>query len=404
MYPVSVALFCSLILALILPAGCTEDKNPVGFDQGPRGSGLVTPETLLIAAPSADLEIRPDRGTGTSASLLVGTDDTAVARALIRFETLPDTTGLRYAYLSLYEKPGKGEAIGIIVQEIDAGADSWDPDSVRWETAPPVVEEPLDSFWPVGALPDTVDQREISRLEIPISLIREWKEDPESNAGLMISIDQAQAGEGLIRLVSHNDQIFEADGSTIRTPTIVFADSSNTDIVSAEATHDAYVIRDLRPSPLGVDPEAFISAAPTSRLALRFDLDSIPTGVSIVRGLLRLPLREGQLSEDDPVRLAVHRTTESWSEDSSYTALDIETFAVFLEDFTDPDLTTLETEIAPVVQAWLEGTENYGVTVRMADETSLPQAIELYTREGERNPSLEIVYLRPLDHRWGGAK
>jgi len=127
-----------------------------------------------------------------------------------------------------------------------------------------------------------------------------------------------------------------------------------------------------------------------------------------VRALLTLPLPDGQISEDDPVLLAVHETIESWSEDSTYVGLETESFAVYLKEYTDPDLTALETEIAPLVQAWLEGRENHGVTVRMADEASSPHGIQLFTRdaalEGKRVPSLKIVYLEPLELRWGDTK
>ena len=125
--PISLAIICSLIPALLLPAGCAEENNPVGFDQGLRGTSLVTPETLMIAAPSADLEIRPDRSTGTSASLLVGRDETATARALIRFETLPDTAGLRYAYLRLYEKQDQyDQAASAYKTSLQIKANNWD--------------------------------------------------------------------------------------------------------------------------------------------------------------------------------------------------------------------------------------------------------------------------------------
>lgn len=394
----------ALLLFCLLPAGCTEDKNPVGFDQGSRGGFFAEPETVLVSEPAADAEIRPPRTTGSALSLLVGRDGEANAHGLVRFETLPDTTGIRFAWLRLHAKRGRGQGIYLEIRRILGDAESWDPNEVTWETAPEVSEDPLESSWPVrtGAIEDTVSHEEIPRFVIPMSLIRSWAEDPDSNAGLQISIAADESNFGIARIVSHNDLIYDVDGALIRTPALILADSSGTDIYEIEATQDAYVIEDLRPVPSGINLISNISAGTPARYVLRFDLDAIPVEASIVRAQLTLPLRDGQISDERPIRLAVYETMEAWEELTVPDSLETASLPVSVGDYgAAADTMGIEFEIAPLIQAWMEELDNYGITVRFADETASADGIEVFTREADRKPSLKIIYVLPLDFRWG---
>ena len=150
---------------------------------------------------------------------------------------------------------------------------------------------------------------------------------------------------------------------------------------------------------------ANVSVGTPARFVLRFDLDAVPIEASIVRALLTLPLRDGQLSDDRPVRLAVYETTEAWDELTVRDSLETASLPVSVADYgAEADTSGIEFEIAPLVQAWMEELDNHGIIVRFADETASPDGIELFTREAEQKPSLRIVYLEPLDFRWGEAR
>jgi hypothetical protein len=247
-----------------------------------------------------------------------------------------------------------------------------------------------------------VAYEEIPRFIIPMSLVRFWVEHPDSNAGLQVQIATGESNWGIARIVSHNDLIYDVNGNSIRTPALILADSSGTDIYEIEATSDAYVIDDLRTPPTGGNLIAGISAGTPARYVLRFDLDAVPAEASIVRALLTLPLREGQLTDDRPIRLAVYETTEEWDEMSAADSLDTATLPVSVANFgTAADTTGIEFEIGPLAQAWMEDLENHGITIRFADETASADGIEVFTRESDFRPSLRVIYMLPLGFRWG---
>ena len=117
---------------------------------------------------------------------------------------------------------------------------------------------------------------------------------------------------------------------------------------------------------------------------------------------MTIPLREGQLSDERPVRLAVYETTEEWDELTVADSLAIASLPVAVGTYgTDADTSGIEFEIGPLAQAWMEELDNNGVTVRFADETASPDGIEVFTGESDSRPSLRVIYLLPLGFRWG---
>lgn len=396
-------LIAGLMTVVGIVIGCSEDKNPIAFDQGPRGPYSIRPETLLVRSPVADIEMRPDVSSGVALSIFVGSDSLAETRGYVRFESIPDTTTIRRAYLRLFLKPGRGEPISIGVREVLGGKASWSASEIRFDNAPPSAPEPLDRVVdvPTEAVdPDTPFQ--LADLEIPISLVRRWAEFPDSNGGLEIFSD---GGRGIARIVANNDVITNTSGLRIAAPALIMAtDTTRTQIRIGSASADAYVIRDLRAEPTGSDPSAALGSAPAARALFRFDLTGLPPEISIVRATLSLHVRAGQFSTEDPLYLTAYEITSDWTEDASPESLTVASSAMDGRSFDDEESDTVDLELGSGVQSWIDGASvNRGILVRMGDEISRLRGLTFSTREDPDSldrPSLRIVYVRTPDYRW----
>ncbi len=186
-------------------------------------------------------------------------------------------------------------------------------------------------------------------------------------------------------------------------------DTTKTATRSAFPTASAYVIHSLAPPPTGVDPSARVGAGPATRLLLRFDLAAIPKGASIVRATLHLPLPAGQASTDFPLRFLVYEVTEKWDENiprPDTTSLTVRSSYDGLRDFSSSTASDVNVEVGGMVQRWASGEANYGMSIRLSDETAAPQGARLYTREdpdSTRHPTLRVIYLPSPSERIDGG-
>lgn len=396
----------SVAVALILlgaAAGCSEDRNPIAFEAGPRGQDTIRPETLLVRSPAADTEIRPEVSTAVGLSIFVGADSLAEARGFVRFESIPDTTTIRKAYLRLFLKPGRGEPISIGIREVLGGKESWTPSEVRFGNAPrtsPLVLDRIDDVPTEAVSPDEPFQ--LADLEIPLSMVRRWAELPDSNGGLEIF---SGAGRGIARIVANNDVITNKAGLRIVAPALILAtDTTLTQVRIGSVTADAYVIRDLRPAPAGSDRAAALRSAPAARALFRFDLSDLPPEISIVRATLSLRVGTGQFTEDDPLYLTAYEVSSDWTEEAPPESVTVVSTALSGRSFSDEESDTVELEVGSGVQSWVDGeTENKGILVRMSDEISRMRSLEISMREDPDSldrPSLRVVYIRAPEYRW----
>jgi hypothetical protein len=393
-----------LLLSLLYIGACSEDENPLVFDEGPRGDPLVAPETLLVGIPTADAEIRPSRTTGTSLSLLAGTIDAELeARGLLRFGSVPDTAGADTAYVRLHLKHGRGEEILLALRRVLGGKAAWSAGEVTYETAPETDPVALGEVAAgTGSIADSLPVE--VRVPIPVSLVGFWRAFPDSNGGLEVALSPAGTPVGVARIVSHHDLIFGSDGLVIPTPALVVRDLEEDADRVVVTTEDAYVVEDLRTGPDAEAPTARLGAGNPARYVLKFDSSTIPPDASIVRAVVRLPVTPGQISSELDARLAVYTVTEDWEEATVPDTLETASSPVFLRTFEDPVAEVLDLEIGALVQAWIDGTENQGILVRFADETARLQDLEVLTSESTSPPTLTVHYLLPLDDRWKGSR
>ncbi|MDM7916211.1 MAG: DNRLRE domain-containing protein [Candidatus Eisenbacteria bacterium] len=404
--PLPLQLFGLAVLLAALPLGCSEDETPLGFDEGPRGPAVQLPETLLVSPPVADVGWRPDFRTGAALRIFAGKDEEMKARALVRFGSIPDTTGARRAYVRFYAEQGRGDTLSLAARQVTS---AWNADDVT-AAAPPETTTAVDPLGvvtgvPTGSIPINVHVP-LSDIEIPLSLIREWKSDPASNNGLQIS---RISGTGIAALVSHNDLIYDENGVRILTPLLVLEIGETPVLRSALATEDAYIVEDLRPPIAGDDSTAAIGAGNIQRFLLRFDISAVPENASIARSTLALYLTSGILSENTPIQPAVNPVRESWQEpgpgEEAPDSLLLGS-AVTTATFEGTEDGWLFLEVGGLVQAWTTGLENDGLSVRVVGETSSAKEIYVATSEAtvpEHRPRLTIVYVRPPEPRWKEA-
>lgn len=395
-----------LLIVAVIPSfvGCGEDENPLGFDRGPTAGNFARPETLRIAAPAADIQQRPLRETSSALSILVGSDSTAAMKGLIKFGSIPDTSGMTVAYLRLHVRRGQGGLVTLSIREILGGSDAWTASTVVWDTpleTSDVIAERKDV--PTGTVTATYTQ--LKDIPIPWEILRGWYRDQDTNAGLML---ETSSGEGIARFVSHNDVILDSNGNVVYTPLLVLAtDSTATTTRTARATVDAYIYQSLRPAPGPSDETSLIGSGPPIRTLMRFDLTSLPREISIVNATLRVPQFTSGI---DSARVSVYNILDEWSETAIPDSLTLASLPVDSRYF-DGSPTALTLDIGALVQAWVDGkATNQGFAMRYADELGpkigFPWVLRVATREypdPAQRPSLEVVYLRAITTPpWGG--
>lgn len=383
-----------LFVAIAALAGCSEEESPVGFDEGPRGPVGTDPVTVVVGSPSADVALRASRTTGSAKSVLVGSDETSVARGYFRFASVPDTAGVDRALIRVRLRHGRGEPVDLAMREVLGAKGVWSAADITWENAPDARQEvvSLSPMVPTASVvADTTDSIDFA---LPMRLVRLWKTMPDSNAGVVLS---AESMGGTARIFSRDDVLY---GVTYRieTPALILQDQAGTELSRALATEDAYVIRDLRPTPAGSDSIAEVTSGPPSRVLLRFDMDEVPAGASVVRATLRMPFVGLHGSGDGSVPLISYRVIDDWTEDAVADTTRLGSAASTVEVAAD---SLVAFEIGPLVQSWLQDGENRGVAVRMSDEISTMDGLGFGTRESaHRKPTLTVTYVPMQDPRW----
>ncbi|MBM3286668.1 MAG: hypothetical protein FJY88_04875 [Candidatus Eisenbacteria bacterium] len=376
-----------LLLALTLWAGCAEDENPLGFDNGGRLAPPAPLETTLVVA--YDEELRSAPATDLSESILVGSNDRLEAAGFLRFAGVPDTAGVDRSYLRIHLRKGWGGSITLTLWSVEGGDTAWTPSTLTWGNRPTLSQEPLARKENVktGALQDTTI--DVIDFDLPVDLIRSWKADEAANAGLALTAESVGAG-GVARIVSHNDLLWD-DDLRVLTPSLNLVDTTGT-VRTVTATGDAYALDDRRDDPVPGAPLAFVSSGTASRFLLRFDLSAIPREAAVVRATIRLRSQNLDVLEKDPFVLGVYEVADT-ANALKATATDL---SESLED-------SVRFEIGALAQKWVEGEENLGVVVRAIDEVSTLESVEIHTGHAASEsvrPALRVVYLLPSGPRW----
>lgn len=378
-----------LLGATTLLTSCAEDENPVGFDRSGRSIDSQVREVTLNADSSYAVLASP--ATGTSRSILVGSDAQTRMVGLIRFDSIPDTTDLSRAYLRIHLRMGRGSALSLSLRQIEEEDADWTASDVEWP-GPAAKPEPLSTLTRIPTSTIEADSTDSAAFAVPLDLLRAWKADPDGNGGFQIASD---SGTGTARIISHNDVLY---GVTYRIATpslhLVYQDSERDETIVL-ASADAYVVEDLRPEPERSESTAWVTAGPATRLRLHFGLEPLLTSfpdASIVRATLILPVAQTEIIASDPMLLGAYAVTD--------TSGSLAASAIGLSnDITDP----FDLEIGSLVQSWVNGGSNFGLVVRANDEVSTMEGILFHTASAAADtlrPRLRIVFVGPPGARW----
>ncbi len=380
-------LFCMPVIF----ASCAEDENPVGFDRSGRVIDSQVREIILRANSSYATIPDPLPATGTSRSILVGSEERSNSIGLLRFDAIPDTAGLLRVSLMVHLRRGRGGPLDLSLARVQGGKGAWSASEVTWGTRPRADEDPIATER--ADTTTTIDSVDSVDFAVPPSLLGRWRAEPDSNGGFQIA---CAAGTGTARIISHND-VWYGETYRIATPSLhlVYLDSDREETIVL-ATADAYVTEDLRPNPAPSDPTAWVTAGPATRFRLRFDLDPLLTAyphASIVRATLILPVAQ----RPDSMLLGAYAVTDS-SGAPATNAAGLSNDIDIVEPF-EP----FELEIGGLVQSWVDGDTNYGLVVRAKDEVSTMEGILFHTTNAAADtlrPRLRVRYVAPPGARW----
>lgn len=396
----AVLLWMAIGLAACSP-GEAELVNP-GTSRDDLG-GL--PDTTRIGAPIADRSFRPKIATGDSPVLLVSRDDATDGVVYLRFssDALPDTAGVTAGWLGLRFRVVTGSAPVILeAREVSPDAAAWTEEDLRSpgrdRIDPPFYRSP-DPIDP--GFGDTLFVEHA--IEIPDTLLRRWKNDPEHNRGLALSL--AAGTFGAIEILAKEAGITDDDGILLPNPRLEIL-HAEADTARISPIDDAYVLEDQRDPASGSDTTLYLSGRPAERLLLRFGLDGthVRKGDTIHRARLRLRVDPTSMAAGESLQIAVYRAESPWEEASEPDSVNRANVATgFARIRANSD--TLELDFASTLQFWLDGGENNGLQLRLVPEGRDALDVRLFSREASvgRQPWIDVLVSHPPDPRWSGG-
>jgi hypothetical protein len=221
---------------------------------------------------------------------------------------------------------------------------------------------------------------------LPDSLVQRWLDEPETNNGLLLRVQQsgrarflAASGTGLINENGPRLQLF-----------LTVADSTRTSNVFA--TNDAY-LTDFRGSMM---PGIGVGSEPFLRSVLHFDVSSIPQNASINRAELRLVPRQ-VVAPIEPMRLELRRVVSPpLGANTVFASGSLDTLTIQ----ADSTVLLSRQALASVVRIWqADSTLNLGLGLQV----SRPRANLGFVVFGDATappddqPSLRIIFTPPLE-------
>jgi hypothetical protein len=392
----------SLGLLVLLGLACSPGETSVVNPNTDRAGLFAPPETMWVSA-TADREHRPILATGGLSQLRLARTDAVESIAFLRFAvSLADTAGVSGANLQVRLVGGEGSGLKVEAYEVvaDTTLGKWGEvadltnkvhlltlaDTQRLASLP--FQTSLDTD--PSAVGDTLPVERL--VQIPDSLLRRWARQPSRNDGIALLLSASSSGE--LRFLSRH----AVPDSSVR-----LSYTRNDSAQVALPTADAYIYRypELTSPPAsGTEPTLTIADWPPRRAIFRFPvLDSLDHryGSSDRVAIVRTTLHLSAVTQPDS-GLGLAALAFAWdgnpADDPEVVDLVGTTNAVVLVDSL----------ASPGLGVPLETFGVDGHVVRSLGELLTHTSMSFYSKEAvdsTRRPRLRVVYLPPLDPRWG---
>ena len=356
-----------LFIFFLFLLGCKDKMNdPVGLDE----INKDIPKPVYIGGIFTDSvsNYHHESNTGSSDKLWIGESHSIESRILIRFE-VDDSIALANAdsakvVLVIYGgKPAKS-----IEFKVYPLTKSWDETVVGWE------KSSSNSQWdnPGGDYDTTV---------IADIVINEAEMEFTFDCDEFSLLDTSFEGnKGMIFVYELGDtliSICSKESTQPLTLTLFYGDSTKDSI---DVSEDVFITNSTY---IEADNEIVLGEGYAMRALLLFNIDTIPENVTINRATLAFKIKSDK-SYFDTTTVYIHEVTGEWDEDET------EFYSSSLAYFTvQKDDTISEISLTSLIQDWVNGGENYGILLRLKNESGFCSRLVLDAMD---SPVLSIYY------------
>lgn len=390
-----------LLLALVL--GCGEGESEL-FDPGSSRDLDAPLDTLDHLPLSLDRSYRARGESGDRSVLLLAREGDLVSTVYLRYSLadLPDTASIVEGRLSFRVNGGSADPVRMQLFEVAPEAPDWAEGDLPLDPLP-LVEPFLDlQTTPVQGSPGSdLDLSQI--LSVPAELLRRWKNDPASNRGLALRL--GEESRGFLVVYSSEAVITDTDSSgtsvSIKTPELVVQRTDQD--YTFEPDDDAYLVEDGGTPEDGAATTLLLEQLVPHRALLFPDLSGtgLRPGDTIHKAELFLQVVPGTFPDTLDLSVGLYRALAPWTEEVEPDTVARETFATDVVTVT-AESDSLRFDFAPHVQRWVDGHDEFGLTLRIIGEGSDDGRFRIFSREAPAGsaPYFRVIASRAPDPRW----
>lgn len=368
-----------LFLFPLFYTGCGDDPSSLGLGLLPT-QDLVRLDTATVTSATG-ASVRKFINTGTSPNLLVGKTLDYEAKALLKFQPIPDTlksVAVLSAELVLRPSYRFGERQNLLSFTVHRIAQGWTELGVTWDSVTASFYEPAAR----GSFSRVIWDSDTALVRLDTAMVRNWLQvaGTETIEGILL----VPSRESNTIVGFHSFQDTAAPRLDI-TYSKAGAESKIT-LVSGQDAHVANVEN------LVTDPNLlYVQAGVVYRAVLTFSFAGIPAHAGIHQATLELTLNR-------PASKLTLKSVDSLFAFYRVTQDSVASGSAALGKRLDPNSDVYTFTITPYVQRWISGRTNLGLQIEPMILNSTLDLFTFYssTADATVRPRLKIVYSRPL--------
>ncbi len=359
--------------------GCSDEPTSVGL-------GLLSSQDLLRLdtanlTPKTSTSILRRINTGQSTNLLIGQDDGYMAKALLRFTSIPDslkTASVLSANLILrqsYRFDKSKNSISFSVYKMIQG---WTESGVTWDSVTTASYENISR----GSFSGAVADSDSIVVALDTTLVMNW-----------LQVAGTETIQGIILLPTGGGNTilgFHSFGSSGAPRLVVTYSKGGThSTITFDVGQDAHVanVENLTTNPQLV----YIQAGVAYRSVLTFDLQGLPLHSGIHRATL-------ELTRDTLNSRLDSQTVDSLISFYLVTSDSVLGTSAVIGRRLDPNSNVYSITITSDVQRWINGRANVGLQIEALAETSNLGLFTFFSASADptKRPRLKVLYSRLL--------